>query len=300
VVGVAWARNRSEGIAWSASSGSHDVNGRTDDMKRIGIIGFYELGAKVHALLNLQENVKVTDAILVLAEADDALGTFLESEAFERAKASREVAEALTKRLEAIAIINPRLALYGMLFKTPRLVTNADVEFFRKVVPQFELLFASDSNQMDFYLVTKKGIASTSDLIERAEDDFPQDVLLHFDLHIVKEIRESGKAFAFELFTASAFHIMRAAELMILKLLSVHNLRPTKNSERNWGNYIRLLERHISPELTLFLREVAKFERNETIHPSTLLSQADREKVYTAAKPAIIGMAEHLAKHSDA
>jgi hypothetical protein len=133
-------------------------------------------------------------------------------------------------------------------------------------------------------------------LIEQADVDFPTSIRLLLPPSAIDEIRAAGRALAFDLFTASAFHIMRAAELVLLELLKEYQVSPEKESQRNWGNYIKLLEGKVDGELLLFLKELAKLERNETIHPTKMLIDVEQVKVYSVAKMVIVGMIEHLQK----
>jgi hypothetical protein len=260
-------------------------------MERINVAGVYELGSYVHPLIGLRAGMTVTELIRLLAEADRMLSTFLSTTFGPKSDGARQYAEALRAALQTLTVVPPSTVLIGFQFSSSKVLSEFEASNIRKLVEGFENAFYLEMPRNDVFYVTTKGIADTRLLIEKAENDFEEPIRSALPQPAIEELRQGGKARAFELDTASAIHAMRAAEIVLLALLRQHKIAGLKKSERNWGNYLKLLhEKKIDEELHKFLDELARFERNETLHPTKLLSPAERDKIYTVAKGAIIVM----------
>ena len=111
-----------------------------------------------------------------------------------------------------------------------------------RAIKDFESNFARESPTLPIFFVPQKGISKTDDLIDRAEKDFPEPIREQLPSRVIEEIQQGGKALAFDLFTANSFHMMRAAELVMLNLLRDYYSATIPESGRNWGNYISILK----------------------------------------------------------
>jgi len=162
----------------------------------------------------------------------------------------------------------------------------------KKAIADFETVLARESPGMPVFFVPKKGIYSTADLIERAEQDFAGYKLL--PRNALEEIQQAGRCLAFDLFTAHAIHSMRAAEIVVIDLLCKYYNLTIPTSQRNWGAYVAALKTHgAPPDLLSFLYEVVRVERNESIHPTKLMTEIEAQRIYTIAKGAIMAIMEH-------
>src|SRR5262245_61046831 len=84
-------------------------------------------------------------------------------------------------------------------------------------------------------------------------------------------IVQAGKCLAFEVPTAAAFHIFRAAEsVMRLYYIAIFGTIPAKKL-RNWGAYLKNLKSHggADPKILHSLEQIKELYRNPTIHPET-------------------------------
>jgi hypothetical protein len=90
---------------------------------------------------------------------------------------------------------------------------------------------------------------------------------------------------------------MRAVEVLVLELLSRYKVELKLESQRNLGNYVKLLkEKNADAQLTRYLDEMVRVERNESIHPTKLFSEAEADMIYSIAKSAIIVITANLSK----
>jgi len=252
-------------------------------------------------LLRIRAGVKVQEIITILAEADHLLNKFLSSTIGPQVGVAKDYAIEIRKLLESWTGLPPEATLFGMHFSSPNKLTKDGASTLRRLVEGFETILFSEMPRLDVFYVRQKGISNTRALIENAEEDFEEPIRGALPPSAVDEIRQGGRAWAFELSTASAIHVMRAAEIVLLSLLAEFQIMDLKKSDRNWGGYVRLLrDAKADEEMLKFLDELARFERNETIHPTKLLQPAERDKIYTVAKGAIIIMQSEILKRKRA
>ncbi len=166
---------------------------------------------------------------------------------------------------------------------------------------EFEIVLLAELQTLATYHATQKGIYSTTDLIERAENIFPPAILSKLTQDIKEEIRESGRCLAFDNATSSAFHIMRATELVLHQYyLCVCNPKhKTKNRLPNWGAYITELEKSTKPEVKeviAIIQQIKDRHRNLIMHPDVVLTPDEAFTLFEIAQGVIIAMANELPK----
>jgi hypothetical protein len=163
---------------------------------------------------------------------------------------------------------------------------------------KFETVLSEELQTLATYHVTQKGIYLTPHLIDRAELVLPPDVLLKTDQRTKDEIRESGRCLAFDNFTASGFHIIRATECVIHKYyLAVCNPSPAPDWLGSWGAYISKLHDLGRPEveeIVALLQQIKGLHRNLIMHPEIVLNFNEAYTLFEVSKAAIIAMASKL------
>jgi len=173
---------------------------------------------------------------------------------------------------------------------------------FRQVIDkakEFEIVLSAELQTLASYCVTQKGIYSTTDLIERAENTLPASVLPKISQRVKEEIRASGRCLAFDSGTACAFHIMRAVEAVMHEYYIVMckpTPRPSKRLE-NWGVYIAEFQKSSKPEVkevVAILQQIKDQHRNLIMHPEIVLTPDEAFTLFEIAKGAIIAMADKL------
>lgn len=179
--------------------------------------------------------------------------------------------------------------------------TSADIKF-RKVIgkaKEFETVLLAELQTLAAYHVTQKGIYSTTDLIERAENTLPASVLTKVGPKVVEEIKQSGRCLAFDSATASAFHIMRSTEAAMHEYyISVCKPKPKPSKMlESWGAYIAELQK--SPksevkEVVAMLQQIKDRHRNLIMHPEVVLTPEEAFTLFEIAQGAIIAMADKL------
>lgn len=141
---------------------------------------------------------------------------------------------------------------------------------------EFETVFSAELQNMATYFVSKKGIYDTNDLIARADDLFTETIRQQMSEQAKLDIREAGKCLAFDLATASGFHIARAVESVLLdylRLLCSTIVENLKDSDRNLGNYIKIAKSNNGdPKVCSSLDQFRELHRNPLIHPESVLT----------------------------
>ena len=85
---------------------------------------------------------------------------------------------------------------------------------------------------------------------------------------------QAGKCLAFDLATASAFHIMRGTESVILKYYEQITGKAPKSKMRNWYAYIKNLDEcKAEAKITKFLDHIRETYRNPVFHPEEDVSE---------------------------
>ena len=187
-------------------------------MEKINLPYFYQLGARLHPLTQLAvQDEKVLDVLIASFEAEDAVSSLLDT--FSVLSVCRNCGDELLHAIKEIRdwFIEVRKADDTDKFKKPD--GAAKLKFERVIMKskEFETILSAELQTLTTYHATQKGIYSTADLIERAENILPPPVLEKVSPQVIQELRESGRCLAFDNATASAFHFMRATELVMHK-----------------------------------------------------------------------------------
>ena len=112
----------------------------------------------------------------------------------------------------------------------------------------------------------------------------------------VFDIREAGKCLAFETPTASAFHLLRAVEAMLLLYYVQVTGGALPPRMRNWGVYINNLRKngHADEKILEFLDHIRQSYRNPVSHPEVSMTTDDMVVLFGVATAAIVQIAQAL------
>jgi hypothetical protein len=172
---------------------------------------------------------------------------------------------------------------------------------------RFETILYEELRVLPTYSASKKGAYSTSDLIDNAEVVFPDPMLKTLSQAIIGEVRQAGKCLAFDIPTASGFHMLRATEGVLHEYYLVICKPKKKDKLDSWGAYITALykltqdgsaiddetKNHIKKVLAL-LQQVKDEDRNQIMHLEVVLNDDQAFALFEITKGAIMAMAEKL------
>lgn len=190
----------------------------------------------------------------------------------------------------ATAVFNAYKAIVGDDFTKP--TRTAPITLMEKIqlqnaISQFRPALTAELGRIDVYFVKQKGIHSTRDLIERAERGVPDPHGLLSDA-AKADIQAGGRCLAFELPTASAFHMMRATETVMKTLMATAGCSA---KDPNWGNYIKAMEDvSVDKKITHHLRQIKDLHRNPISHPDVTLDMGEAQVLWSICISAISAM----------
>lgn len=265
-------------------------------MEKTNLQFFYQLGFKLHALTDMSVNAENRTNIFFQAWA---VGS--EVEALLKSISSLHVCRKVGRDL--LTAIKSLTKWFSETKAEERHKTAPEIDWqFQSVINkarEFETVLTNELQILATYHVTQKGIYSTSDLIEKAEHIFPESIRQKTGPELVEEIRQSGRCLAFDVPTASGFHILRATEVVMHEYyLAVckPKSKPTDKLE-NWGAYLAELRKCNDPDVgkvVAILQLIKDQDRNLIMHPEISLSLDEAFNLFEIAKGAIIAMSTRL------
>ncbi len=267
-------------------------------MEKVSLPFFYQLGAQLNPL------TKFTPT------SDNRVDIFLASfptHTYVHGLMTSPTFSTLTVcRAPGLQLIDAILAVQQWMRDTPAdkwtdKNASADAKF-KDVIDkakQFETVLSAELQTVESYHVSQKGIYSTAGLMENAENMLPPSLRSRIGKDVIQELRQSGRCLAFDVPTASGFHILRATEL-VLHEYYINVCKPqTPDHLENWGAYIAELKKSKGPsvkETVALLQQIKDNERNLIMHPERVLSPDDAFTLFEIAKGAIMAMAGILAE----
>jgi hypothetical protein len=174
-------------------------------------------------------------------------------------------------------------------------ITYTEEGRFRTKLDEFDTTLGVDLDALSLYYVPPRLAYATDKLIDEGLAIFPESVHVALPKEARADIKEATRCLAFGLPTAVAFHILRAAESVMLAYFDVLSL--TLPNERSWAAYIRALNtRQDLPDgLTSRLGDLRKYERNELMHPAKFLKDDEAYDLFDYVKSAMLVILRDIA-----
>jgi hypothetical protein len=271
-------------------------------MKRLNTHSIYTLALRVHPLTELQSpegEMKLQEVFFPLLRAEIILKGLCDGQ---DSYFSPSLKRSATTVLETI---------YDMgIDRTD--VTQSDLSTIIKPwnlngvinrAKEFETVLANELPGLATYMVSQKGIYSTDELISQAKMQVPEKYREVLSGRATEDIQQAGKCLAFEVSTASAFHMWRAVESIMNEY---HKALTGKtfveaNVGRNWGNYIKALkEANAETRITTFLDHIREEYRNPITHPDETLDLDEAFGLFGTALSAITSMTRAILEIQEA
>ena len=272
-------------------------------MIRVNLFKFYELGAALAGLSDVAEGTPVGKVFMKLWTARSNLSDVLDSKIVPLGT-SRAAGLKLLAAIDAVLTpyIQSVLAAPPITAGTPppqpqqQIVQFAEYNEIDTAKKTFETVLAAEMPGFATFSVQKKALFDTVELVERAEAIFSGEILKRMPAEAKKDICEAGRCLAFELYTATGFHIFRAMEAVIIGYYkSLPKAPPLKDSDRNWGRYIEGLRAGgADSKITDYLTYFKNAHRNPVTHPETVLGKDEAIAIFHALPNAIVPMINAL------
>ncbi len=274
-------------------------------LQRLNVFFFYELGealAKLKQAIDVDPLPTKSDLYLPLILAQRQMSLLAEAEVL-----SLQVADAAIQKLKSIVDGEVQATQVSFSnYKPGEEVSKLDYPtkyFLNTAIDEFRTVFSAELGTSDAYIVSKKGIYSTKDLIERTENALSASLRVFLPPQAITDFKEAGRCLAYDLFTASGFHVLRATDATLRAYYSRFVGVAPKPKARNWGAYTKILRkcaedksRALRPDLKNLnlIDQIRDLHRNPLIHPEDNLDEDKAVVLFDVCKSAIIAMADEI------
>lgn len=278
---------------------------RARDVERINQYPLYELGKTLESLMRFAENETAAQKLFVpITHSIRALNDLLAGVPFPLT-ISKTAAEEL------------RIAVQGMntkyftklnedgkrAFNYPDdnvIVPTWEWSWIKSRFSTFETILAVEVRELSTYFVPPRGIYSTAALIDFADKSFPAEIFGHVPEKAKDDWRAAGRCLAFNLLSATGFHVARAVEAT---LEVYYQLFTGESGTLNgWYDYIKALSEVMakeaspspSPKTIAELVQMKDDYRNPVMHPRVTLTESDARMLFDNGESLIIAMAGEI------
>lgn len=283
------------------------AGGGIRDVERINQFEFFELGRKLQRVREFSSgDIPASEAFFPVWDAFILMDNLAKGKPLELG-VSRGCAATLRERLDGIVNEHYRQddGQGGTTWKFPNAETPP-IPAWRwnsliTALDEFEMVFREEMREAATYRVPDRGIFHTGKLVDTADQSFPADLFALVPDMAREDWRAAGRCLAFNLLSASGFHVARAVEATVE---SYYRLSTGKtNTLKSWNDYIKALEAALASPTQPFvpsekviseLRQMKDDYRNPIMHPRVVLSDADALMLFANGQSVIIAMAQEM------
>jgi hypothetical protein len=256
-------------------------------MEPMNLWCFYAVGGNLRKLGGVKDATDLSAAISVLTDAIGAIDYLLNHEQTIKLSHCRFSGNDLLAHINHIvrelAHPNQCLVSEGSRIIRGDLASELDTK-----LATFEAVFKSELPFLHAYCVSDKGILSTPKLVNKAEEMFGERTASRLPSVAIEDVRSAGRCLAFNLPTASGFHIIRALEAIVVDyIIKVTGEKPIK---RDLGAYIKTLENLDEPaskDVTSVIDQIRRLHRNPLMHPEDVLEPDEALDLFLLCRSAI-------------
>jgi len=161
-------------------------------------------------------------------------------------------------------------------------VTHMDLRLLSEKIHDLKTVLTYHVPTLPIFLASSKGLFHPEDLNDRAHHHLPEEIRNRLSAQCLLDIKDSGRCLAFDLGTASVFHMMRAIE-DVMKAYYAHltgktieqvNMEAEEENDKKkkivqtWGSYIEALKKANADQFIVAqLDEIKNVCRNPVCHP---------------------------------
>jgi len=271
-------------------------------MKRINRYDLYTLACEFYPLKQItREDQPANDFFLDFFAVNRAVRRLLSGKPI-KLSVSRPAAQELVNRLKQIEenyFLDPETN--KITYPDDDVVIGGyEIIGLKQSLENFEHVLKAELEASASYDVPQRAIYNTEDLIERADMMFPDSVRDSLNNEARGDFRAAGRCLAFNLPTASGFHIARAVE----RVLWDYYVRFTsdKVGKKTMGTLVGELKKltggdgkPLPDKKTLRdLDQFVEYDRNPLIHPTCVLEEDDALILFSNGFSAITSMVKDI------
>jgi hypothetical protein len=245
-----------------------------DTMKQIQLFDYYMLGKAIEPLFQVKEGSLVNDAgfdvmaaCRQLKEVERKDSVFLSG--------TRRAAQSFQQTLIAMFGDGIQNGVPVFWDEDSGETLGARAGVIVDGALAFETIFKNDSPSMSTFSTERKGIYWMEGLIDHADEHLPESVREWLPEQGKKDIKAAGRCLAFNIPTATAFHMWRALEVVFGVYFFSITGKTFKEAKvpRNWGKYIEaLVHAGADRKITENLDHIRAEYRNPVMHPNVNVS----------------------------
>lgn len=279
------------------------------NVERINPFSFYDFGKELQLLAQVSSQ-STQKVFFPLWQAQGAMQRLVKGEPIPIG-VSLAKAQALLERIDSL--MASRFSKTNEKGETiMRFPEEADepinlwsVDWIKTAISEFETVFAEEMRETATYFVPRRGIYHTPALVDSADETFPKEILPFIPQKAREDWKSAGRCLAFNLLSASGFHVARAVEACLESYYGLFSGKPGKTLH-GWNEYIKALKeisaRKPTPcpmDKTLAeLDQMREDYRNPIMHPRVVLNEGDARMLFANGESLIIAMAQEMAEAS--
>jgi hypothetical protein len=262
-------------------------------MRQVNLYHYYHLGTRIHSLAYVNRGDDRFEYVVKAGGVVRLMQNILAAGSPETSGVFGDCAE------EAQRLVDRLSSLGAQASRDP--IAAFEATAITTLLRDFELAFNKSLSRRNVFEVQQQGIYDSRLLVDAADRMFTDDIRQRFPERTVTDWKAAGRCLAFELATASGFHSVRATEAVIHQYyVTVTGDHAMKRKDRNWGAYVRNLNRHrklnadskADPKLISLIDQIREHHRNVVIHPEEVLDQPAARALFSVCEGAIISLVQ--------
>lgn len=275
-------------------------------MERINQFGFYEIGKQLKSVFSLRGDVSPSEALMPLMDCRLAVMKLKDVDFFPLILCRNEV-EAIEEVLDRIfseyfeVVDSSGVKTFRWSRSEDPPIPGWRLNYLRHCIEVFERVFGAELRSAATYYVPRRGIFFTPSLIDEADKTFPAELRSFIPEKTQSEWRQAGRCLAFNLLSASGFHVARSVEGM---LESYHGIfcASGRRGPKTWKDYVDDLASELagqtqaspSNRVIAAITQMKDDYRNPLMHPRVVLSEADARMLLSNGESLIICMSSEI------
>lgn len=261
-------------------------------MKRVNMFRLLALGKSIAFVQGIKQGTKYEEIYFPLDSCRDQVHELLSG----RLVQVRTCQKAGTTLIDAISAFVPADFQQALKEDKEKKVEYVHQWRMKNAADLFETVLREELNVSDTYSVDKKGVYSTYDLIESAEQMIAAPLLAKLPSTAAADLRQAGRCLAFETPTAAGFHMLRGVEAVLMEYYKFATKKALPLRMRNWAVYIDAISKTSGhdPKIVALLRHIKDDYRNPVAHPEVVLTGDEAVVLFGVSVSAITLMATAL------
>lgn len=258
-------------------------------MIKLSLPYIYQLAENLEPLTRIPQipGVKYRDIFISLMVAQSVLSNFNNNSVFASSvRTSRRLADKLISLIQEITQGDP---------DPDREIDGFTIFQISNSFEQYKIALQAELEITPAFFVTQKGSHDTLSLLDDSVTLFP-DSLRNKVPEALFDVKEAGKAIAFDMPTACGYHLFRATESVVRRYYSVLTNNAPALKVRSLGVYVKMLRssKNGDEKILASLDQMTRLHRNPIIHPEIALSMDDALSIVGISRSVVTAMLDVL------